>query len=91
MLFMLSEGGVIVEFINNVYQMDNLELMKQLPDNYIDLIYCDILYNTGRKFRDFDDDLGTTQQAIEWYRPRIIEMKRILKDTGQIYLHMDFR
>ncbi len=77
--------------INRCYCMDNLELMKQIPDSYIDLIYCDILYNTGRKFRDFDDDLGTTQQAIEWYRPRIIEMKRILKDTGQIYLHMDFR
>lgn len=77
--------------INRCYCMDNLELMKQMPDSYIDLIYCDILYNTGRKFRDYDDDLGTTQQAIEWYRPRIIEMKRILKDTGQIYLHMDFR
>lgn len=71
--------------------MDNLELLKQMQDESVDLIYCDILYNTGRKFRDFDDDLGTTQQAIEWYRPRIIEMKRILKDTGQIYLHMDFR
>lgn len=71
--------------------MDNLELMKQIPDNYIDLIYCDILYNTGRKFVDYDDSLGTTQEAIEWYRPRVIEMHRILKDTGQVYLHMDFR
>jgi site-specific DNA-methyltransferase (adenine-specific) len=77
--------------INKCYCMDNLELMKQMEDESVDLIYCDILYNTGRKFKDFDDDLGTTQQTIEWYRPRIIEMKRILKDTGQIYLHMDFR
>ncbi|NLZ53967.1 MAG: site-specific DNA-methyltransferase [Thermoanaerobacteraceae bacterium] len=87
----LNQNDDICPEINKVYCMDNLELMKQMPDSYIDLIYCDILYNTGRKFRDYDDDLGTTQQAIEWYRPRIIEMKRILKDTGQIYLHMDFR
>ena len=77
--------------INKTYCMDNLELMKQIDDNSIDLIYCDILYNTGKKFDDFDDNLGTTQGAIEWYRPRVREMYRILKNTGQIYLHMDFR
>lgn len=77
--------------LNNTYCMDNLELMKQIEDNSIDLIYCDILYNTGRKFKDYDDNLGTTQQAVEWYKPRLEEMKRVLKDTGNIYLHMDYR
>lgn len=77
--------------VNKVYCMDNLELMEQMDDNSVDLIYSDILYNTGKKFRDFDDKLGTTAEAIEWYKPRVIEMKRILKDTGNIYLHMDFR
>ena len=71
--------------------MDNLELLKQLPDESVDLIYSDILYNTGRKFDDFDDDLGTPQEAIEWYKPRLMEMHRVLKDTGSIYLHMDYR
>jgi site-specific DNA-methyltransferase (adenine-specific) len=65
--------------------------MKQIDDNKIDLIYCDILYNTGKSFKDYDDNLGTTKEAIEWYKPRIKEMYRILKETGQIYLHMDFR
>lgn len=71
--------------------MDNLELMKQLPDESIDLIYCDILYNTGKKFKDYDDNLGTPQEAMEWYKPRLIEMKRLLKDTGSIYLQCDYR
>jgi len=70
--------------------MDNLELMKQLPDKTIDLIYCDILYNTGKKFKDYDDNLGTPQEAMEWYKPRLIEMKRLLKDTGSIYLQCDY-
>ena len=74
-----------------LYQCDNLDLLKSLPDNYVDLIYCDILYNTGRKFKDYDDNLGTPQEAITWYEPRLIEMKRILKETGTIYLHMDYR
>ena len=77
--------------INKLYCMDNLELLKQIPDESIDLIYSDILYNTGKKFKDYDDNLGTPQEAIEWYRPRLIEMKRVLKDTGSIYLQMDYR
>ena len=70
-----------------IYQCDNLELLQELPDNYIDLIYCDILYNTGRKFADYDDNLGSPLEAVEWYKPRLINMKRILKRTGSIYIH----
>ena len=44
-----------------LYQCDNLELLKQLPEKYIDLIYCDILYNTGRKFDEYNDNLGTSE------------------------------
>ncbi len=62
-----------------------------MPDNYIDLIYCDILYNTGKNFEDYNDNLGTSIDAIKWYEPRLIEMHRILKDTGSIYLQCDWR
>jgi DNA modification methylase len=77
--------------LNKVYRIDNLELLKQLPDNYIDLIYCDILYGTGRNFRDYQD-LKCDREVIEdHYLPRIKEMYRVLKDTGSIYLQMDTR
>lgn len=75
--------------LNEVYCMDNLELLKQLPDECIDLIYCDILYNTGKKFKDYDDNLGSAKQAIEWYKPRLIEMKRVLKPRGSIWIQCD--
>ena len=77
--------------INKLYNIDNLELLKQLPSESIDLIYSDILYNTGKKFKDYDDKLGTPQEAMEWYKPRLIEMHRVLKDTGSIYLQCDYR
>ena len=70
---------------------DNLELMSQIPDSTIDLIYCDVLYGTGRKFKDYQD-LKPKREIIEaHYQPRIKEMYRILKDTGSIYLQMDTR
>lgn len=77
--------------LNKVYCMDNLELLKQLPDNYIDLIYCDILYGTGRNFGDYQDLKADRKEIEEHYIPRLKEMHRTLKDTGSIYLQMDTR
>lgn len=70
---------------------DNLELMKSIESNTIDLIYCDILYGTGRKFTDYKDLRPIRSEIEEHYIPRIQEMFRILKDTGSIYLQMDTR
>ena len=77
------------EYINKLFNIDNIKLMNKLPDNSIDLIYCDILYNTGKKFKDYNDNLGTPQQAIEWYKPRLVEMKRLLSCHGNIVIHCD--
>ena len=74
-----------------IYNCDNLELLKDLRSGLVDLIYCDILYNTGKKFEDYNDNLGSPREAIEWYRPRIIEMKRVLKPNGSIFLHCNWR
>lgn len=68
---------------------DNLELMAEIKDNTIDLIYCDILYGTGRKFKDYQDLKPKREVIEEHYIPRIKEMHRILKPTGSIYLQMD--
>jgi len=68
---------------------DNLELMAEIEDNTVDLIYCDILYGTGRKFKDYQDLKPKREIIEEHYMPRIKEMHRILKDTGSIYLQMD--
>jgi adenine-specific DNA-methyltransferase len=73
-----------------IYNCDNLDLLKTLPDKSVSLVYSDILYNTGSKFNDYDDNLGTPKEAIEWYVPRINEMFRILKENGSIYIHCDW-
>lgn len=74
-----------------IYNNDNIELLKSMNDESVNLIYCDILYNTGKKFDDYNDNLGTPKEAIKWYRPRIIEMKRVLTDNGSIFIHCNWR
>jgi len=70
---------------------DNLELLKSQPDESVDLIYSDILYGTGKNFGEYQD-LKSKRDIIEsHYLPRLIEMHRVLKDTGSIYFQMDWR
>ena len=75
---------------NNVYCIDNLEMLKAIKECSINLIYCDILYNTGKSFTDYNDNLGTPQEAIDWYRPRFEQMKRVLTNDGLLYIQCDY-
>lgn len=75
----------------NFYLQDNLELLKCQKSESVDLIYCDILYGTGRNFGDYQD-LKPERNIIEnHYLPRLIEMQRVLKKSGSIYLQMDYK
>lgn len=85
------------EFLNRNNNMsgivckENLEFMRTLQSESIDLIYCDILYGTGINFGDYQDLKAERTIIDAFYLPRIKEMRRILKPTGSIYLQMDTR
>ena len=74
-----------------IFHRDNIELLSELPSGSVDLIYCDILYNTGKVFDDYSDDLGSPDEATEWYRPRIEQMRRVLSGRGSIFIHCNWR
>lgn len=84
----LSESTETAIDYSTCYQQcflsDNLELMKTIENNTIDLIYCDILYGTGRKFKDYKDLKPNRIEIEKHYIPRLKEMHRILKPTGSI-------
>jgi len=75
--------------INEYYICDNIELLKKIDNEYIDLIYFDPPYNTGRNFYDFDDKFRTKEEYIEFMRERIKECHRVLKRTGTIVIHIE--
>lgn len=75
----------------DIRHCDNLKLMAELTDEYVDLIYSDILYGTGRNFGEFRDLPAKRNEIESHYMPRLVEMHRVLSNTGQIYLQMDYR
>lgn len=69
---------------------DNLELLKSQSNESVNMIYCDILYGTGRNFGDYQDLKPIRSEIENHYLPRLIEMKRVLKQNGVIVLQMDY-
>lgn len=86
---------------NRLFFGDNLHVMRQLPSESIDLIYIDPPFFSGRNYnvifgdrnevRSFSDiwEAGMPGYLV-WLNARLWEMKRLLKPTGSIYVHLDW-
>lgn len=86
---------------NRLFFGDNLHVMRQLPSESIDLIYIDPPFFSGRNYnvifgdknemRSFSDIWeGGMPGYLVWLNARLWEMKRLLKPTGSIYVHLDW-
>ena len=72
----------------NQYQIgNNLETVRDIK---CDLIYIDPPYNTGRDFGDYNDKWKSMKiYAEEFLRSRLILCHSILKDNGNIVVHIE--
>jgi len=75
--------------IGNYYLGDNIDLLKQMENESVELIYFDPPYNTGRNFYDFDDKFKNKEEYIQFIKDRVIECHRILKKTGTVAIHIE--
>ena len=86
---------------NRLYYGDNLQVLRTLPSNSIDLIYIDPPFFSGAEYnviwgdtnevRTFSDIWeGGLDTYLIWLNARLWEMYRVLKNTGSIYVHCDW-
>ncbi len=75
--------------LNSVYLSDNLEFLRQLDSNTIDLIYIDPPFYSGVDYKEFSDTWNSLDDYLNFMRSRIKEIHRVLKDTGSYYCHCD--
>lgn len=74
---------------SNVFEVgDNLELLKGLADESMDMIYLDPPFNTGRDFYYFQDKFADFNQFMH---DRLAECCRALKKDGNIIVHVEPR
>ena len=86
---------------NQLILGDNLEVLRTLPSESVDLIYNDPPFFSGRNYnviwgdsnevRSFHDIWeGGIDSYLIWLNARLWEMRRVLKKTGSIYIHCDW-
>ena len=85
---------------NQIFQGDNLEIMRSLEGGKIDLIYIDPPFCAQNVFKSkawgkevsFNDEWGGgINSYVRWLVPRLRECHRLLKETGVFCLHLDQR
>ncbi|MEY3219965.1 MAG: hypothetical protein RIT27_1322 [Pseudomonadota bacterium] len=85
---------------NRLILGDNLEILKQIESESVDLIYLDppffsnrnyeVIWGDAGEIRSFQDRWsGGMNHYIAWLKERVEEMHRLLKSTGSIFLHCD--
>ena len=87
---------------NTLMLGDNLDLLQNISDDSVDLIYLDPPFNSKRNHIIVDEDAGETEVKyfrdvwkggsetyLQFLLERLTQMNRILKPTGGIYLHCD--
>lgn len=71
---------------NNLFNIDCLDYMKGLPSCSIDLIIADPPANGIVKDK-WDNQWGSEDEYVSWLVDRVVEMERVLKDNGTLYLY----
>ena len=73
-------------FIDKIITGDSLEIMKQIPDNAVDVSFIDPPFNLIKLYNTYKDD-KSEQEYLDWSKKWILEMIRITKPTGSIFIH----
>ncbi len=87
--------------MNKLIFGDNLQILKTLDSESVDLIYIDPPFFSNRNYeviwgdegevRSFKDRwAGGMDHYIGWLKERVEELHRVLKITGSLYLHCDW-
>lgn len=82
----LSIGNKIAN--NAIIEADNLDALHCVNSDTVDIIYIDPPYNTGKNVFTYNDNRDTSTW-VDFMLPRLHEAKRVLSDTGVIFLSID--
>lgn len=85
--------------LNQIYKGDCIKRMKELDNDSVDLIYFDPPFFTQKKHSlktrdnsksyEFGDNWNSIEEYSKLIEDCLIQCKRILKDTGNLFLHCD--
>lgn len=83
---MATENKTILD----IYNDDCLEVLRSFPDESIDLIITSPPYNLNIKYKGTYTDNKKEREYLWFIKTVMIELKRVLKPNGQIFLNIGY-
>jgi len=80
---------MIENYINKVITGDCVEVMKDMPEGWVDLVVTSPPYSVGISYDVYDDNT-TINQYLEFSEKWLSETYRILKDDGRICVNVPY-
>ena len=77
------------KILNKVHLSENLEFLRLIDSDFIDLVYIDPPFYTGVDYEEFSDLWLSLDDYLNFMALRIEEIHRVLKETGSFYCHCD--
>jgi len=74
------------KLINQIIEADAIQLMKEIPDNRIDMTFADPPFNLNKSYEYYEDD-KEVNEYLAWCKEWLRHMVRITKPTGSIFVH----
>ena len=74
-------------YTDKIICSDSLEVLKQLPDNCVDLVFTSPPYNFGMEYDDTEDSLDWSKY-FDWLFVMFDECIRVLKYSGRIAVNV---
>ena len=75
--------------INTIINGDSIEVMKEMPESFVDLIVTSPKYNVGIDY-DSCDDRMFMEDYWEWTKEWLTESFRLLKDDGRVAINIPY-
>jgi site-specific DNA-methyltransferase (adenine-specific) len=80
---------MIENYINKVINGDCIEVMKEMPESFVDLIVTSPPYGVNIKYDTHDDDMEINEY-LEFSKNWLTEAYKVLKDDGRIALNIPY-
>jgi len=77
--------GKLSDYLNKVYNGDVMHVLKDLPDESVDMIFGDPDYNVGINYGE-NNYTKKFDEYIDWYIQLTRESMRVLKKNGNLFM-----
>lgn len=89
---LISEKTFELEKITNkIIKGDTLQIIKKLPDSFVDLLITDPPYNLTKQYNDKSFNRKNDEEYEAWFESWVKEIPRIMKPNGSVYICGDFK